>query len=94
MDAGPGLARKAFRAVVRDDAEELRRLFNTTPLRWDAENMGGQSLMEVALERQILGFTVGFRFGNDCICRASSFRHLFSLGNLGERYAVPSLQNL
>lgn len=52
LDAGGALARKAFRAVVQDDAEELRRLFETTTLRWDAENSGGQSLMEVALERQ------------------------------------------
>eukprot|EP00435_Cladocopium_sp_Y103_P014940 s3575_g3.t1 len=60
LDAGSALARKAFRAVVQDDAEEpvqiwrdeLRRLFETTTLRWDVENSGGQSLMEVALERQ------------------------------------------
>ncbi|CAK9040282.1 unnamed protein product [Durusdinium trenchii] len=52
LDAGRELAQKAFRAVVQDNAEELRRLFETTTLRWDAENGGGQSLLEVALERQ------------------------------------------
>ncbi|CAK9084931.1 unnamed protein product [Durusdinium trenchii] len=41
LDAGRELAQK-----------ELRRLFETTTLRWDAENGGGQSLLEVALERQ------------------------------------------
>ncbi|CAJ1352679.1 unnamed protein product, partial [Effrenium voratum] len=45
------MRQQAFRAVVNDDAEELRRLFTETTLRWDAENAGGQCLMEVALER-------------------------------------------
>ena len=54
LDAGTSLAQKAFRAVVKDDAEELRRLFETSTLQWDAENFGRQSLMEVALERQKL----------------------------------------
>ncbi|CAJ1421396.1 unnamed protein product [Effrenium voratum] len=46
------MRQQAFRAVVNDDAEDLRRLFTETTLRWDAENAGGQCLMEVALERQ------------------------------------------
>ena len=36
--------------------QDLRRLFETTSLRWDAENAGGQTLIEVALERQPLDF--------------------------------------
>jgi len=37
--------------------QELRRLFETSTLQWDAENFGRQSLMEVALERQTLGIS-------------------------------------
>ncbi len=48
--------------------QELRRLFKTSTLQWDAENFGGQSLMEVALERQTLGIaawdTVPWLFGH------------------------------
>eukprot|EP00439_Symbiodinium_sp_Y106_P038037 s907_g4.t1 len=52
LDAGQMLTQKAFKCVARDNAEDLRRLFETTSLRWDAENAGGQTLIEVALERQ------------------------------------------
>ncbi|CAE7028735.1 unnamed protein product [Symbiodinium natans] len=51
LDAGQMLTQKAFKAVAKDNAEDLRRLFDTTSLRWNAENAGGQSLIEVALER-------------------------------------------
>ncbi|CAE7406332.1 unnamed protein product [Symbiodinium sp. CCMP2456] len=56
LDAGQMLTQKAFKCVARDNAEDLRRLFETTSLRWDAENAGGQTLIEVALERQPLDF--------------------------------------
>ena len=53
LDGNPaGVARLPVAACWQD----LRRLFETTSLRWDAENAGGQTLIEVALERQPLDF--------------------------------------
>merc|ERR1712039_55034 len=52
FDPGPELARFAFQAVMRDDAEVLRALFDSGGVPWDAKNGGGQTLLEIAMERQ------------------------------------------
>eukprot|EP00927_Polykrikos_kofoidii_P077946 TRINITY_DN74826_c0_g1_i1.p1 TRINITY_DN74826_c0_g1~~TRINITY_DN74826_c0_g1_i1.p1 ORF type:complete len:254 (+),score=42.36 TRINITY_DN74826_c0_g1_i1:57-764(+) len=52
FDAGPRVKLKAFQAVSRDDAETLSELFDWGGLELDARNKGGQTLLEVAVERR------------------------------------------
>lgn len=50
FDPGPEQKRLAFQAVIRDDEEMVRTLLEY--VQWDAQNAGGQTLLEVATDRQ------------------------------------------
>lgn len=52
LDHAPEHKRCAFQAVMRDDAELLRALFDSGGVPWDAKNGAGQTLLEVATERK------------------------------------------
>jgi len=52
LDPAPEHKRCAFQAVMRDDAELLRALFDSGGVPWDAKNGAGQTLLEVATERK------------------------------------------
>eukprot|EP00933_Yihiella_yeosuensis_P007130 TRINITY_DN11203_c1_g1_i1.p1 TRINITY_DN11203_c1_g1~~TRINITY_DN11203_c1_g1_i1.p1 ORF type:complete len:259 (-),score=80.41 TRINITY_DN11203_c1_g1_i1:98-826(-) len=52
FDPGPEARKLAFKAITRDNLEELRWLLESGGLEWDAKNSGGQSLLEVAIERE------------------------------------------
>jgi len=52
LDPAPEHKRCAFQAVMRDDAELLRALFDSGSVPWDAKNGGGQTLLDVAMERK------------------------------------------
>mmetsp|Transcript_4419 Transcript_4419/g.10489 ORF Transcript_4419/g.10489 Transcript_4419/m.10489 type:complete len:87 (+) Transcript_4419:390-650(+) len=42
----------AFQAVIEDDGQTLEQLFRDGDVDLDTKNSGGQSLLEVAIERQ------------------------------------------
>ena len=50
--AEPDVAKKAFKAVTQDDAETLRELLAAGVLPENPTNAGGQTLLEVAQDRQ------------------------------------------
>jgi len=52
FDPGPKVQRLAFQAVARDDVETLEDLLSWSGVSKDTKNSGGQTLLEVAIERK------------------------------------------
>lgn len=52
FDPGPNLRKLAFQAVLRNDVQTLKNMLDCGQVQWDTRNAGGQTLLEVAHERQ------------------------------------------
>mmetsp|Transcript_63990 Transcript_63990/g.180522 ORF Transcript_63990/g.180522 Transcript_63990/m.180522 type:complete len:253 (+) Transcript_63990:53-811(+) len=52
FDPGPRLRKFAFQAVISDDDQTLKQMLDSGEVAWDTTNAGGQTLLDVAHERQ------------------------------------------
>jgi len=54
FDLAPQFLREALKAVVRDDVATISKLLDERKIAWDTRNQGGQTLLELAIQRSRL----------------------------------------